>query len=180
MTNSSQLTLSGIVTKAAIVHTVTYFVAGALAYMLFDYKALWDEPWFNVYMRRLDDPVLMAGPLFQPIRGILFGFVFYLFRHEYFERKFGWLTMWIAMVVMGMICTFGPSPGSIEGLIYSTLPLSVQIGGGSIETFAQAFSLSVVLFYWVRKSENLWLTWGLISAFLIVLVFTVIGLIQSN
>ena len=67
MVDTSPLTLSGVVIKTAIVHTVTYFVAGALAYMMFDYKALWDEPVFNVYMRRLDDPMLMAGPLYQPI-----------------------------------------------------------------------------------------------------------------
>ena len=39
-------------------------------------------------MRRKDDPVLMAGPLFQPIRGVLFGVVFYLLRREYFGRAY--------------------------------------------------------------------------------------------
>ena len=178
MVDTSPLTLSGVVIKTAIVHTVTYFVAGALAYMMFDYKALWDEPVFNVYMRRLDDPMLMAGPLFQPIRGILFGVVFYLLRREYFEREYGWFTMWVVMVVIGMFCTFGPSPGSIEGLIYSTVPLSLQFGGGSIETFAQALSLSVVVFYWVRQPDKPWLTWVMTVAFLTVLAFSAVGLMQ--
>ena len=178
MVHATQLTLAGIVAKTAVVHTVTYFVAGALSYAFFDYRALWDEPVFNVYMRRMDDPLLMAGPLFQPIRGILFGVVFYLLRREYFAQAYGWLTMWVVLVVIGMLSTFGPSPGSIEGLIYTTIPFSAQFGGGSIETFAQALSLSFLVFYWVRQPEKRWLTWVLAVAFFLVLAFSIIGLLQ--
>ncbi len=178
MVHASHLTLAGIVTKTTVVHTVTYFAAGALAFAFFDYRALWDEPVFNVYMRRMDDPLLLAGPLFQPVRGVLFGVVFYLLRLEYFGREYGWLTMWVVLVVIGMLSTFGPSPGSIEGLIYTTIPLSAQFGGGSIETFAQALTLSVLVFYWVRQPGKRWLTWVLTAAFLLVLVFSIMGLFQ--
>lgn len=178
MVQASQLAMAGIVTKTTVVHTVTYFVAGALAYASFDYRALWDEPVFNVYMRRMDDPLLMAGPLFQPIRGVLFGVVFYLLRREFFGRAYGWLTIWVVLVVMGMLSTFGPAPGSIEGLIYTTVPVSSQFGGGSIETFAQALSFSFIVFYWVRHPGKRWLTWVMVVAFLIVLAMSVIGLLQ--
>lgn len=178
MVQASQLKLAAIVTKTTVVHTVTYFVAGALAYAFFDYRSLWDEPVFNVYMRRMDDPVLMAGPLFQPIRGVLFGVVFYLLRREYFGRAYGWLTIWAVLVVLGMLSTFGPAPGSIEGLIYTTIPFGSQFGGGSIETLAQAITFSFIVFYWVRQPEKRWLTWVLTSAFFLVLVFSIVGMLQ--
>ena len=178
MVQISHLTLAGIVTKTTIVHTVTYFAAGALAYAFFDYRALWDEPVFNVYMRRMDDPLLLAGPLFQPVRGVLFGVVFYLLRCKFFGWEYGWLTMWVVLVLIGMLSTFGPAPGSIEGLIYTTIPLSAQFGGGSIETLAQALTLSVLVFYWVRQPGKRWLTWALTAAFLLVLAFSIMGLLQ--
>lgn len=178
MVQASQLKLAAIVTKTTVVHTVTYFVAGALAYAFFDYKALWDEPVFNVYMRRMDDPVLMAGPLFQPIRGVLFGVVFYLLRREFFGRAYGWLTIWVVLVVMGMLSTFGPAPGSIEGLIYTTIPFGAQFGGGSIETLAQALSFSFIVFFWVSQPGKRWLTWVMTAAFLLVLAFSILGMLQ--
>jgi len=178
LVQASQLSLANIVTKATVVHTVTYFAAGALAYAFFDYRALWDEPVFNVYMRRMDDPLLLAGPLFQPVRGVLFGVVFYLLRREYFGRAYGWLTMWVVLVAIGMLSTFGPAPGSLEGLIYTTIPLSAQFGGGSIETLAQALTLSVLVFYWVRQPGKRWLTWALTAAFLLVLAISIMGLLQ--
>ncbi len=178
MVLASQPTLAGIVTKTTVVHTVTYFVAGALSYAFFDYKALWDEPVFDVYMRRMDDPLLLAGPLFQPIRGVLYGIVFYLLRPVYFGQDYGWITIWAVLVVIGMIGTFGPAPGSIEGLIYTTIPFSAQFGGGSIETLAQALSFSFIVFYWVRRPDTRWLTWVLTVAFCLVLVLSVIGILQ--
>ena len=176
MTDPHGLTLTGILARAAVVHTVTYFVAGVLAFTLFDYGTALVEPPLDGLMRSPDDPMVMAGPLFQPVRGMLFGVVFYLLRDQYFGRRYGWLTMWVVMVVIGTLSTFGPAPGSIEGLIYTTLPLSVQLGAGHIETLGQALALSGLLFYWVR-CERRWLTWALAGVFVIVMVLPTLGLL---
>lgn len=104
--------------------------------------------------------------------------VFYLLRREYFGRAYGWLTIWAVLVVVGMLSTFGPAPGSIEGLIYTTIPFGSQFGGGSIETLAQALTFSFIVFYWVRQPEKRWLTWVLAAAFLLVLAFSIIGMLQ--
>ncbi|MEZ4714809.1 MAG: hypothetical protein R2851_01760 [Caldilineaceae bacterium] len=75
-------------------------------------------------------------------------------------RPRGWLTLWIMLVVVGIFSTFGPAPGSVEGLIYTTLPVGGQLGG-LIEVLAQALLLAVVLFYWVNHPEKRWLSWTL-------------------
>lgn len=176
--HTDRLTLSGILTKAAIVHSVSYFVAGVLAFTLLDYESLWAEPGLNSLMKRIDDPMVMAGPLFQPIRGLLFGAVFYLLRDQCFGQPRGWLTMWVVMAVVGIISTFGPSPGSIEGLIYTTLPVRVQVVG-QVEVLAQSLALSGVLFFWVRHPDKRWLTWGMTIAFFVVVLLPILGLLSG-
>ena len=123
--------------------------------------------------------MVMAGLLFQPIRGLLFGAVFYLLRKPYFGTQYGWLTMWVVMAVLGIFSTFGPAPGSIEGLIFTTLPLRVQLWGFHSELLAQSLGLLGILFCWVRHPEKRWLTWALTGVFFIVLALPTMALLSS-
>ena len=65
-----------IVIKTAVVHTVTYFIVGLLAFVAFDYRHLYAGTNLALFMRQTNERRVMAGPLFQPIRGLLFGIVF--------------------------------------------------------------------------------------------------------
>jgi hypothetical protein len=93
--NGNKPTIWEIVARTAVVHTLTYFAIGLIAYSLFDYSARFADPALNSLMRQTDDPLVQAGVLFQPIRGVLFGLVFYLLRDVLFRQKNGWLVMWI-------------------------------------------------------------------------------------
>jgi len=95
-----------------VVHTVTYFIVGILAYTLFDYASLFAEPGYSGFMRPTDDPLVTAGPLFQPIRGLLFGIVFYLLQDVLFGKRNGWLICWVTLVFVGILSTFAAAPGS--------------------------------------------------------------------
>jgi hypothetical protein len=168
-------TFWGIALRTIVVHTVTYFAVGLLAFTLFDYTARFADPALSSLMRQTDDPLVAAGPLFQPIRGLLFGIVFYLLREVLFRRRDGWLVMWIMLVFVGILSTFGPAPGSIEGLIYTTLPIRGQLAGLG-EVLLQSLLLSVVTFAWVRSSDRKWLNWLMGILFLIVLLLPALGL----
>ena len=63
---------SSLVLKAAVAHTATYFVAGALAVWLLDYRELFSHSPYATFMRPMDDPAVMMGPMLQPVRGALF------------------------------------------------------------------------------------------------------------
>ena len=76
-----------ITVKSICTHTITYMLMGLLASSLFNYGNLFANTSLNVMMRQIADPWVMAGPLFQPIRGILFGIVFYLLRESFFWKK---------------------------------------------------------------------------------------------
>lgn len=100
----------------------------------------------------------MAGSLFQPTPGLLFAVVFYLLREVFFGRENGWLILWLVLVVVGIFSTFGPTPSSIEGLVYTNLPLWSHYFGLP-EVLLQLLLLSVILFYWVNHPERRRLNW---------------------
>ena len=165
--------------RTIVTHTVTYFAVGLLAFVLFDYTARFADTALSSFMRQTDDPLVAAGPLFQPIRGLLFGIVFYLLREVLFRRGDGWLVMWIMLVFVGIFSTFGPAPGSIEGLIYTTLPVRGQLAGLS-EVLFQSLLLSVVTYVWIRSPEQRWLNWVMAVLFIITLALPALGLLLGQ
>jgi hypothetical protein len=177
--NEKQLTPWRIIAKTAVIHTLTYFAVGLVAFNLFDYSARLADPALSSLMRQTDDPLVQAGVLFQPIRGVLFGLVFYLLRDVLFRQKNGWLITWITLVVVGILSTFAPASGSIEGLIY-TRSAFMGLWGGLVEVLSQSFLLSVLTYYWVNHPEKRWLNWVLGTLFFIALILPALGLLARQ
>jgi hypothetical protein len=175
MNDTGQPTFWGITFRTIVIHTVTYFFIGLLAFTLFNYSARFADPTLSSFMRQTNDPLVMAGVLFQPFRGLLFGIVFWLFRDSLFSRPYGWLKAWGMLVIVGIFSTFGPAPGSVEGIIYTKIPIEGQLGG-LIEVLAQSLLLSVLTIYWVKHSHIRWLNWVLSVIFFIVLLLPLLGL----
>jgi len=170
--------LLGLAAKTIVVHTITYFLMGMLASTLLGYAEAFASPWMACWMRQTDDPVVMAGPLFQPLRGLLFALVFYPLREPLFGRKKGWLVLWWLLVGLGILSTFGPSPGSVEGMLYTVIPISQQITGW-LEVVPQALLLSMILFYWVNHPEKKWLNWLMGAVFVVMLILPAMGLLVT-
>jgi len=167
-----------VIIKTIVTHSVTYFIMGLIFLNLFDYGHLFSETALRNFMRPVSDPLVMAGGLFQPIRGVLFGIVFYLLRETFFGRKNGWLLMWIMLVFVGILSTFGPSPGSVEGMIYTIVPLDVHLTGLP-EVLIQALTLSAILCYWVDHPEKKWLNWFMGFLFVMLMLLPVMGLLYG-
>ena len=83
------------------------------------------------------------------------------------------------MLALGVFSTFGPAFGSVEGLIYTTIPLRSQLLG-LWEVLLQSFLFSFILFRWVDQPEKRWLRWTLGTAFCIVLLLPVLGLLTTK
>ena len=135
--------------KTMVCHTLTYFLMGALAAHFLHYAELLARP--DSGMRHITDPWVMAGPLFQPLRGLVFALVFYPLRDSLFGKKNGWLLMGWILIALGILSTFGPASGSIEGMIYTPAPIRFQLRGW-LEVITQALLLSALLCYWVNHS----------------------------
>ena len=70
----------------------------------------------------------------------------------------------------------GPSPGSVEGMIYTVLPFADHFKGWP-EVMIQALLFSLILTYWVEHPGKRWLNWLLVLVFLIVLILPAMGLL---
>jgi hypothetical protein len=175
LANGTRPTGGAIVLKTMVAHTITYCFAGLAAYTLFDYPALMSQPPLSHWIRPLTHPMVMAGPLLQPIRGVLFGFIFYLVRDRFFQRRRGWLAIWAVLVGVGILGTFGAPPSSIEGLIYSPLPLSIHLKLLP-EVLVQSFVFSWLVFHWVNYPRKKWLNGLMGVLFALVLLLPAMGL----
>ena len=158
-------------------HSLTYFIMGILAAHFLNYAELMARP--ESGMRPITSPWVMAGPLFQPLRGLIFALVFYPLRQCVFGRKHGWLVMGWMLVAIGILSTFAAAPGSIEGMIYTPVPAWSQMRGW-LEVVPQAFLLSALLCYWVNHPEKKWLNWLLGIAFLVTMALPILGLLVPH
>jgi len=173
------LSLWTVVAKTTVVHTVTYFAMGVLAMTVFRYSRRLADPAVVETMRGTDDPLVRAGVLFQPIRGALFGLVFFLLRDVVFAQSAGWLILWATLVVLGIVSTFGPARGSIEGLIYLKQPFT-KLWVGMFEVLSQSFLLAAVSFAWVTHPKSGWLSWLLVGLFVVALALPALGLLAAT
>lgn len=173
-----RLTFRRLAVATIATHTTTYFVAGVLAYTLGDYETTFSRPPLSYLMRPTSDPLVMAGPLFQPIRGLIFASALYPLRRVLFEERRGWLILWWLLLALGVLSTFGPAPGSVEGLIYTVIPFWSQLLG-LWEVLLQSFLFSIVLFHWINHPGKRWIDWTMGIAFAIVILLPLLGLLVA-
>ncbi len=171
-----QPSLSTTILKTIVTHTVTYFVLGVISFALLDYATVYSGPEVAGFLRPTSDRLVTAGPLFQPIRGLLLGLVLYLLREPLFQRPRGWLVLWVTLLVVGILSPYVAAPGSLEGLVYTTVPLSFHLSSLP-EVILQTLLFSAILTYWVNHPEQRWLTWVLGILFFLVLLFPALGLL---
>jgi len=82
-----EYSFSSIAIKTTLVHTVTYFLIGLLSSLFLDYSARYADPAVAVALRQTDHPLVTAGPLFQVLRGFLFGIAFFILRDVIFPNN---------------------------------------------------------------------------------------------
>ena len=162
--------------KTIVVHTVTYFLLGLVSLIFLDYSARFADPVIAQYFRSPSDPIVNAGPLFQPIRGLLLGAILFLLRESFFQRRYGWLTLWATLVVIGILSPYIGAPGSLEGFIYTKVPIAFQITLLP-EVVLQTLLFSAIIFYWLNHPEKRWLSRLLAISFFLILVLPALGLL---
>ena len=166
------------VTKVTIYHVFTYIVCGIIFSTLFNYSELFNEGCMKYYMQPVASTNTLMGPLFQVIRGLIFGLVLLLLRDYIRSEKWGFLKLYALIFVFGIINTPGPAPSSIEGMIYTQVPWMVHLRGAP-EIIVQTF-----LFAWMvagidkpKKRMNETIKKALVAAILCVVGYSLAGII---
>jgi hypothetical protein len=132
---------------------------------------------YQELFRATDSVLVTAGPLFNIIRGILFGLVLYPFRKMLITQKWGWAYLWALFLVLALFSTIGPGPGSIEGLIYTTVPLSHHLIT-PWEGMLQTLVFSLLLIRW-EKGISKRLSWIIYLLSIMLLAGVIMGVIQA-
>jgi hypothetical protein len=154
--------------RVSACHMVTYFVAGVLAFTLLDYATAFQSPWYACWMRPTTSTWVALGPGLQWIRGFVFALVLFPFRPVFLEGRLGWLKLWGLLAGIGILSTYGPAPGSVEGFLYTTIPPLQQVKGLS-EVVGQSLAFSILLVTWYRRPRK---AWGIVLYTLAVLVMS--------
>ncbi|MER2564199.1 MAG: hypothetical protein ABTQ32_25940 [Myxococcaceae bacterium] len=137
-------TAVGFVLRAALYHSFTYLVFGLMASRLLDYQHALTSPIISDYMKDPASADVGLGPWLQPVRGLLFGVALLPLRPLLAERARGWLIIWGLFLAIGILGTPAAAPSSLEGLVYSRLPLWYHLFGLP-EVVLQTLAFSVLL-----------------------------------
>ncbi len=167
--NTENLRFSTFFWRITSSHVITYFLMGVLASTLLDYKVLFETPPLSYLMRPVDSPWVALGPALQVFRGLVFALALWLFKDRFLFQSFGWLKLWGLLVGLSVLSTTGAAPGSIEGLIYTNVPVSIQLGG-YLEVLPQTLLFSWLVWYWYKKPGKIWNILSVILVLLIVLM----------
>src|SRR5512135_206149 len=141
----------GFAIRVIVIHMLTYFTFGILASNVFDYKEIFKQEVIRDYMLPMTERNMWLGPFLQPVRGLVFTIGVWPIRGLLLEKKRGWLILWGLLVTIGIISTPAASPGSIEGVLYTRLPLWYHLIGLP-EIGLQTLVFSIWLVWWERQA----------------------------
>jgi hypothetical protein len=137
--------------KVIVAHMATYFIFGIIFSNIFDYGEIFQRPIIRDFMIPMDEHNIVLGPFMQPIRGLIFAIGLWPLRDFLIEKKRGWLTLWGLLTTIGILSTPAASPSSIEGILYSKLPMWYHLMGLP-EVVVQTLIFSIWLVWWERHS----------------------------
>ena len=120
--------------KFATVHTITYWIVGAIAYPLINKEFyVGDNPVFSSFMVTQEDGELWSKVLVwilpgQLIRGILIGIAFYPFypilNNWTYKNRF--MTIASIYIIIGFWASAVAAPGTIDGMIYMRPEITIM------------------------------------------------------
>lgn len=175
------MTFLGFFGRMTVAHFLTYFFIGLLFYLsglnVMAYYEQHPHQLINALYRETSSVLVMAGPLFQLLRGLLIALAIYPFRSVIIDRKLGWLYLWVIFLVLAILAPASAAPGSIEGYVYTNLPISFHlIGLPEIMLQTLAFSLLFVVWEHHRVKK---MTIPLVVAFFLILLANGFPVLQS-
>jgi len=150
-------------------HVITYFIVGIITMNIFDYEGVFASVNLGSFMKSIDSPWVALGPSLQVFRGLVFALVLWPFRSLFLQEKSGWIKLWLLFIGLSVLATFGPAIGSIDGMIYTTIPVSEQLLFLP-ELIMQSFLLSFFLYYWYNRPKKAYTIISIILVSLIILM----------
>ena len=94
------------------------------------------------------------------------------------EASYGWLKLWALLVGLCILSTSAAAPGSIEGFIYTSIPIQKQLYG-YFEVLPQTLLFSLIVYYWYKNPRK---SWNIIAAILVglIVLMSVLGMVAAG
>lgn len=166
------------ISKVTVAHFVTYFICGVLFSKLFNYETLFKLGNAKYFMRDFYGVSSLLGPFVQIIRGLLIGCILLILKDNLLKENRAGLKLWLVFAGLGIICAPSAAPVSIEGIVYTQLPLEFHLRGAP-EILVQTLLFSL----WVThdfKPKFKWKVSGQIKITAIVTVVSGVGFSLSG
>ena len=111
-------------------HTISYFIAGVIGVVFFNYEEWWSSEYMSAFYRDIDSPIVaLGGGFLQIFRGIIVALILLPLRKTFFEEKYGLLKLALVIFGFSVVSTYGAVITSFEGLIYLKVPFIYHIKG---------------------------------------------------
>ena len=151
------------------IHTISYFIVGLAAMNLLHYEELFSKGSLGTFMKPTNAPIVALGPALQIVRGVILAIVLWPFKSIFLSEEYGWLKLWLLFIGLSILSTFGPAIGSIDGVIYTTIPIRQQLIFLP-ELLIQSFLLSISIWHWYSNPRKVYNIVATILVALIVLM----------
>lgn len=148
---------------------ITYFLAGLLAFTFLNYAVLLQTPPYACFMKPMNSTAVAIGPALQVVRGLIFSLALWPFRTVILNTNYGWLKLWGLLVGLSILSTTAAATGSVEGLIYTTIPVEKQVVG-YLEVVPQTLLFSLIVYYWYQHPRKAWTVLSIVLVGVIVLL----------
>jgi hypothetical protein len=178
MRDTSSPPFSTFALRVTACHVVTYFIAGVFAVTALDYKGVFSSEALACFMRPVSDPVVALGPSFQIVRGLILAAALYPFRRVFLGTPRGWLLLWGLFLGLAILSPVGATPGSVEGFIYTKVPVRSQMIGW-LEGLPQTLAFALLVVAWHAKPRPVW-TWAMTGLCAIVVLLSVAGFLAAT
>ena len=159
-------------------HVVTYFVAGLGAFAFLDYRGQFLSQALSCFMLPVDAPIVALGPILQVVRGLIFAAALFPFREVFLATSRGWMLLWGLMVGLAVLSPTGPAPASVEGFIYTKIPIAQQ-ALGYFEVLPQTLAFSILVVAWNRRPVRAW-TIVMVGLMLVVALLSTAGYLAAT
>ncbi len=138
----------------AYAHMIAHFIAGVIAFYVFDYTELYSATALSLLMRPTTDPMVALGPALQIFRGVILGFAIYPIRKVFIEDKYGYVKLGLSVLALSLLSTIGPTIGSFDGYIYTKAPVSIHMVGYP-EAFLYIFLFTGIIYVSVKFADKM-------------------------
>lgn len=163
--------------RIVVAHTIAYFCAGIFALLVMDYKIWFTDGAISTFMLPTDTPIVALGPALQIIRGLIMALVLLPLQKVFTEEKHGFLKLWLLLLGFSVFSTFAAAMGSIEGFIYTNVPIIEQIMG-----YPEAFvwsTLFIGILWAFYKFEKKTINILAIVVFVLVVFMSIMGYLEA-